>query len=65
VGLTVADAARVDELIAAGHAERMLLSSGGIGYSVGRPAHEVPYERVLTALPQILIDNPREFLCHA
>jgi phosphotriesterase-related protein len=64
VGLTLADADLVDELIAAGHTDRVLLSSGGIGYAVGQPAHEVPYERVLTASRQILIDNPREFLCH-
>ena len=45
--------------------DRALLSSGGIGYAVGHAGRDVPLERVLTAPEPILIDNPREFLCHA
>lgn len=73
------DAARVAlvvELIAAGHANRILLSSNAIGYAAGCDPVELPFEYVLTTfvpalkaagvadqdVNRILVDNPREVL---
>lgn len=66
----------VAELIAAGHAERILLSSNAVGVAKGHPAYELPYEHVLAVfapllsaqgitdadIHRILVDNPRELL---
>jgi phosphotriesterase-related protein len=71
-----ARAALVAELVAAGHADRILLSSGSIGFAAGLAAVEVPFEFVLktfvpalhaAGVPEsvvlgILVDNPREVL---
>lgn len=68
--------ALVVELIAAGHADRILLSSNAIGYAAGLPAVNLPFEYVLTEfvpalraagvsdanVRRILVDNPREVL---
>jgi phosphotriesterase-related protein len=72
-------AALVRELIAAGHVDRILLSSSAIGVAKGRPDDELPFTHVLSAfvpllrslgigdadVRRILIDNPRELLCRA
>lgn len=75
----VDDAARVrlvTELIAAGHLEQILLSSGTIGVSKGIPDCDLLYGTVLTdfvplltaagvtdaQITRILVDNPRELL---
>ncbi|MHA6693822.1 phosphotriesterase family protein [Homoserinimonas sp. A520] len=69
-------AALVAELIAAGHGERMLLSSNAIGIAKGHPGHKVPFSHILStfvpalrahgideaAIQRILVDNPRELL---
>ena len=69
-------AALIARLTAAGHVERILLSSAAIGYAVGEPANELPYDHVLTAfvpllreqgmseddVRRVLVDNPRELL---
>lgn len=71
-----ARAALVTELVAAGHADRVLLSAGAIGIAKGQPGRETPYEHVLTtfvlqlrqagvpdeAIDRILRDNPRALL---
>ena len=68
--------ALVTELIAAGFAHRILLSSNAIGYAAGLAPIDTPFEFVLTTfVPQlkaagvsdadvnrILVDNPREVL---
>jgi phosphotriesterase-related protein len=68
--------ALITELVTAGHADRILLSSAAIGYAVGEPANELPYDHVLAAfvpllreqdvseddVRRILVDNPRELL---
>lgn len=70
-------AALVVELIAAGHADRILLSSNAIGVAMGQPDDDLSYGEglsgfvpLLTSLGvgdehirSILIDNPRELLC--
>ena len=75
----VTDAERVAlvaELIAAGHGDRVLLSTGATGVSKGEPGVDVPYSHVLTAfvpllraqgvgdddVQRILVDNPRDLL---
>ena len=75
----VADADRaalVAKLVAAGHANRVLLSCNAIGKAVGRPAYELPYAHVLTAfvpllashgvaeedIQRLLVANPRDLL---
>jgi phosphotriesterase-related protein len=69
-------AALVGELVAAGHANRVLLSGNAIGVAKGHPAYELPYAHVLTAfapllashgvadadIQQILVANPRDLL---
>lgn len=69
-------AALVLELVAAGHADKVILSSNAIGVAKGIPAHDLPYEHVLaTFIPylkgkglseddaqQILVDNPARLL---
>jgi phosphotriesterase-related protein len=69
-------AALVAELVAAGHRDRVLLSSSAIGVAKGHPAYELPYEHVLTVFAplltaqgvaeddvrRLLVDNPRELL---
>ncbi|HEU4755872.1 MAG TPA: phosphotriesterase [Agromyces sp.] len=69
-------AALVDELIAAGHADRILLSSNAIGVAKGRPDYDLPFGHVLSAfvpllravgvgdadIQRILVQNPRELL---
>jgi phosphotriesterase-related protein len=69
-------ASLVIELVKAGHAERILLSSNAIGVAKGQPPYELPYSHVSsTFVPlarslglsdedarRILIDNPRELL---
>lgn len=66
----------VAELVAAGHADRILLSSDAIGYAVGEPPRDVPYDSVQAAfvpllqaqgvgdddVRRMLVDNPRELL---
>jgi phosphotriesterase-related protein len=69
-------AALVAELIAAGHADRVLLSSNAIGVAKGLPAYDLPYAHVQTAfvplltargvaaaeVRQILVANPCDLL---
>ncbi|WP_041775779.1 aryldialkylphosphatase [Blastococcus saxobsidens] len=69
-------AALVAELVAAGHAERVLLSGNAIGVAKGHPAYELPYAHVLTAfvpllashgvadedIQRVLVANPRDLL---
>lgn len=69
-------AALVAELAAAGHADRILLSSDAIGYAVGQERRELPFDYVLTSfvpllqaqgvsgddVQRILVDNPGELL---
>jgi phosphotriesterase-related protein len=66
-------AALVLDLVRAGHADRILLSSNAIGVPVGRPGVEVPYGHVrATFVPsiglaagdahRILVTNPRDLL---
>jgi phosphotriesterase-related protein len=71
-----ARAALVAELVTAGHANRILLSSGAIGFAAGLAPVDLPFEFVLTSfvpalhaagVPEsvvhsILADNPREVL---
>ena len=60
----------VDEVIAlagAGHAERVLLATGGAGLSFGHDAPSAAYAPLVTALPddiahQVLVANPRDLL---
>src|SRR3954453_17602438 len=66
-------AALVAELVAAGHVNRVLLSSNAVGVAKGHPAYELPYAHVQTAfapllashgvadgdIQQILVANPR------
>lgn len=78
-GVYVTDAERaalVGELIAAGHGDRVLLSSSATGVAKGHPATEVPFSHVLTTfvpllkesgvgdedVRRILVDNPRDLL---
>lgn len=75
----VSDAARADlvaELVAAGHGERIILSSNATGASFGCSGCDLPYETVLTGFVPLLrdrglneadirtitLDNPRELL---
>ena len=75
----VTDRARatlVTELVAAGHGDRILLSSNVIGVAKGQPEYDVPYGYILTefvpllrtqgldeaAIQRILVDNPRDLL---
>jgi phosphotriesterase-related protein len=69
-------AALVAELIAAGHADRVLLSCNAIGVAKGRAAYDLPYGHVLTAfvpllasrgvagedIQRLLVANPRDLL---
>ncbi|WP_448070682.1 phosphotriesterase family protein [Georgenia yuyongxinii] len=69
-------AALVVELVAAGHASRILLSSNAIGVAKGQPGYDLPYSYVsATFVPlatslglsdadarRILVDNPRDLL---
>lgn len=69
-------AALVAELVAAGHASRVLLSGNAVGVAKGHPAYELPYGHALTAfapllaargvadadIQQILVANPRDLL---
>jgi phosphotriesterase-related protein len=69
-------AALVAELVAAGHVNRVLLSSNAVGVAKGHPGYELPYAHVLTAfapllaahgvadadIQQILVANPRDLL---
>lgn len=69
-------AALVAELAAAGHADRILLSSDAIGYAVGQERRDLPFDYVLTSfvpllrahgvsgddVQRILVDNPGELL---
>jgi phosphotriesterase-related protein len=64
------------ELVAAGHTDRILLSSGAIGVAKGQPDSDVPFSHVLASFVpllkarglgdddarRILVDNPRDFL---
>ena len=64
----------VVELVAAGHADRILLSSNAIGVAKGRPGHDVPSATSSAFVPlsqlgvadddihRILVDNPRDLL---
>lgn len=66
----------IAELIAVGHADRILLSSDAIGYAVGQSPRDLPYDHVLTnfvpllrergagvdEIRRILVDNPRDLL---
>jgi phosphotriesterase-related protein len=78
-GDVVPDADRaelVTELVRAGHADRVLLSSNAIGVAKGQPAHDLPYEQVQTAfvpllakhgvadedIHRLLVANPRDLL---
>lgn len=83
VGLDDADhvdgrerAALVLELVRAGHADRIILSSNAIGVAKGLPDHDLPFSHVLTSFvpllksqglseedaQRILVGNPRELL---
>lgn len=69
-------AALVAELVAAGHGDRVLVSSSATGVAVGHPAVDVPLDHVLTTfvpllkargltetdISRILVDNPRDLL---
>ena len=69
-------AALVVELVDAGHADRILLSSNAIGVAKGLPDHDLPYGYVATTFVplatslgltdedarRILVDNPRDLL---
>lgn len=69
-------AAVVLELVEAGHADRIILSSNAVGVAKGHPAYDLPFGHVLTAfVPQLLAqglsdedacrileDNPRALL---
>jgi phosphotriesterase-related protein len=69
-------AALVADLVAAGHADRVLLSCTAIGVAKGQPAYELPYAHVLTAfvpllashgvaeedIQRLLVANPRDLL---
>jgi len=69
-------AAVVAELVAAGHANRVLLSGNAVGVAKGHPAYELRYGHALTAfapslaargvadadIQQILVANPRDLL---
>jgi len=69
----------VAELVDAGHANRILLSSNAIGVAKGHPEAELPYGTVLSAfvpslttlgvgdehVQRILVDNPRDLLSAA
>ncbi|RBY83773.1 phosphotriesterase [Geodermatophilus sp. TF02-6] len=69
-------AALVVELVQAGHADRILLSSNAIGVAVGQPAYDLPFSHVCsTFVPfakslglsdedarRILVGNPRDLL---
>jgi phosphotriesterase-related protein len=69
-------AALVAELVAAGHADRILLSSNAIGYAVGQPPRDLPYDHLLSNfvpllraqgvgdddVQRFLVENPRELL---
>ena len=65
------------ELVEAGHADRVLLSSNAVGVAKGQPGHDLPYAHVLTAFvplltshgahrrgrpAQVLVANPRDLL---
>ena len=66
----------VSELVASGYAGSILLSSDAIGYAVGQPARDVPYDHLLASfvpllkergiggddVQRILVDNPRDLL---
>lgn len=68
--------ALVAELVAAGHADRILLSSNAIGVAKGQPDQAIPFSYILTefssalrakgldeaVIQRILVDNPRELL---
>jgi phosphotriesterase-related protein len=70
-------AALVLELVAAGHADKVILSSNAIGVAKGIDAYDLPYEHVLTVFVpylrdqglsdqdarRILVDNPARLLC--
>lgn len=69
-------AALVVELVEAGHADRILLSSNAVGVAKGQPDHELPYSYILSTfvpllakegltdedVKHILVDNPRALL---
>ena len=69
-------AALVLELVAAGYADRILLSGNAVGVAKGIPSYDLPYSHVLsTFMPflasrgltdedarRILVDNPRDLL---
>lgn len=69
-------AALVADLVAAGHADRILLSCNAVGVAKGQPAYELPYAHVLTAfapllaslrvaeqdIRRLLVDNPHDLL---
>jgi phosphotriesterase-related protein len=69
-------AALVVELVGAGHAHRLLLSSSATGVAVGQPSYDLPYSHVLSGfvpllqsqglgnedVQRLLVDNPRELL---
>ncbi|MFW0785879.1 phosphotriesterase [Gordonia sp. CPCC 206044] len=71
--------ALVEELIASGYGDRILLSSNATGVAKGHPANDVPFGRLLTTfVPQlvaagvgdddvtrILVENPRALLAGA
>lgn len=65
--VVLTDPARVLELVDAGHAERVLLATGGVGVSFGEDAPTASYADLTTALPrdvatQVLVANPRDLL---
>jgi phosphotriesterase-related protein len=65
--VVLTDAARVADLVAAGHAERVLLATGGVAVSIGEDAPEASYADLVTALPTdladlVLVSNPRDLL---
>ena len=65
--VVLTDPADVVLLAEAGHAERVLLATGGVGVAVGHHAAPATYAPLATALPaelvqQVLVANPRDLL---
>ena len=66
----------VAELVAAGHGDRLLLSSDAIGYAAGQDPRDLPYDYVLATfvpllqergiggddIQRVLVENPRNLL---
>jgi len=65
--VVLTDPALVVSLVEAGHAERVLLATGGAALSFGHDVPRAAYAPLATALPddiahQVLVANPRDLL---